>query len=111
MINMIDEVTQFQRLAGVPQITEHYMVPVLEALVGAFPFRPLAFHADNGSEYVNHRVAAMLNKLHVVGVHEVPAPALERQHAGRVQERQRGAQVARVTATSRRIWPRRPTPS
>ena len=41
------------------------MVPVLAALVGAFPFRVLGFHADNGSEYINHRVAAMLNKLHV----------------------------------------------
>ena len=29
------------------------------------PFRVLGFHADNGSEYVSHRVAAMLNKLHV----------------------------------------------
>ena len=41
------------------------MVPVLAALVGAFPFASLGFHADNGSEYINHRVAAMLNKLHV----------------------------------------------
>ena len=29
------------------------------------PFRVRAFHADNGSEYINHRVAEMLNKLHV----------------------------------------------
>ena len=65
VINMVDEVTQYQQLASVPRITEHYMVPVLEALVGAFPFRVLAFHADNGSEYINHRVAAMLNKLHI----------------------------------------------
>ena len=65
VINMVDEVTQFQQLAAVPRITEHYMVPVLEALAGAFPFRILGFHADNGSEYINHRVAAMLNKLHV----------------------------------------------
>ena len=65
VINMVDEVTQFQQLAAVPRITEHFMVPVLEALVGAFPFRVLGFHADNGSEYINHRVAAMLNKLHV----------------------------------------------
>ena len=62
---MVDEVTQFQQLAAVPRITEHFMVPVLEALAGAFPFRVLGFHADNGSEYINHRVAAMLNKLHV----------------------------------------------
>ena len=65
VINMVDEVTQFQQLAVVPRITEHFMVPVLAALVGAFPFRVLGFHADNGSEYINHRVAAMLNKLHV----------------------------------------------
>ena len=65
VINMVDEVTQYQQLAAVPRITEHFMVPVLEALVGAFPFRVLGFHADNGSEYINHRVAEMLNKLHV----------------------------------------------
>ena len=65
IINMVDEVTQYQQLAAVPRITEHYMVPVLKALVGAFPFRVLGFHADNGSEYINHRVAEMLNKLHV----------------------------------------------
>ena len=40
-------------------------MPVLEALVTAFPFRVLGFHADNGTEYVNHRVARLLNKLHV----------------------------------------------
>lgn len=30
-----------------------------------FPFELLGFHADNGSEYVNHRLAAMLDKLRV----------------------------------------------
>ena len=53
VINMVDEVTQFQQLAAVPRITEHFMVPVLAALVGAFPFRVLGFHADNGSEYID----------------------------------------------------------
>ena len=62
---MVDEVTQYQQLAAVPQVSEHFMVPVLEALVGAFPFRVLGFHAVNGSEYINHRVAEMLKKLHV----------------------------------------------
>ena len=65
VINMVDEVTQYQQLAAVPRITEYFLVPVLEALVTAFPFRVLGFHADNGSEYVNHRVARLLNKLHV----------------------------------------------
>ena len=65
IINMVDEVTQYQQRAAVPRITEHFMVPVLGALLAAFPFRVLGFHADNGSEYINHRVAGMLNKLHV----------------------------------------------
>ncbi len=62
---MVDEVTQYQQLVAVPRITEYFLVPVLEALVTAFPFRVLGFHADNGSEYINHRVARLLNKLHV----------------------------------------------
>ncbi len=65
VINMVDEVTQYQQLASVRRITEQFMVPVLGALVGALPFRVLAFHSDNGSEFINHRVADMLNKLHV----------------------------------------------
>jgi transposase InsO family protein len=28
-----------------------------------FPFRILAFHSDNGSEFINHTIAALLNKL------------------------------------------------
>ena len=28
-----------------------------------FPFRILGFHSDNGSEFINHTVAALLNKL------------------------------------------------
>ena len=55
VINMVDEVTQFQQLAAVPRITEHFMVPVLAALAGAFPFRILGFHADNGSEYIRQK--------------------------------------------------------
>ncbi len=33
--------------------------------MAAFPFRIEAFHADNGSEYINHRVANLLSSLHV----------------------------------------------
>ena len=65
VINMVDEVTQYQQLASVRRITEQFMVPVLGGLLDAFPFRVLGFHSDNGSEFINHRVAEMLNKLHV----------------------------------------------
>ena len=65
LINVVDEVTQFEFVGAVEAISEAFLLPVLEALVGAFPFRIIGFHADNGSEYINHRVARLLDKLHV----------------------------------------------
>jgi len=41
-------------------------VPVIEALLDNFPFSICGFHADNGSEYINHRVARLLEKLRIV---------------------------------------------
>jgi transposase InsO family protein len=46
-----------------PRISEQYLLPVLEAMLHQFPFRILGFHADNGSEFVNHTVAKLLEKL------------------------------------------------
>ena len=46
-------------------ISEEYMLPVIEQMLAQFPFDILGFHADNGSEYVNHRIAKMLDKLKV----------------------------------------------
>ena len=65
LINVVDEVTQYEFVGAVEAISEAFLLPVLEALVAAFPFRIVGFHADNGSEYVNHRVARLLDKLHV----------------------------------------------
>ena len=48
-----------------PGIAESFLVPLLEEMLSALPFVVSGFHADNGSEYVNHTVAAMLNKMHV----------------------------------------------
>ena len=64
-INLVDEVTQFQFIGSVERIAERFLLPVLEALIQAFPFTVQGFHSDNGSEYINHRVAALLEKLHV----------------------------------------------
>jgi len=36
---------------------------VLEAMLHQFPFRIRGFHCDNGSEFLNHTVAQLLNKL------------------------------------------------
>ena len=64
-INLVDEVTQFQFVGSVERILERFLLPVLEALIKAFPFTVLGFYADNGSEYINKRVARLLEKLRV----------------------------------------------
>ncbi len=65
LINAVDEVTQFQFVCAVERISERFLLPILEHLIQAFPFTIHGFHSDNGSEYINHRVAKLLNKLHV----------------------------------------------
>ena len=65
LINLVDEVTQFEFVGAVVGISERFLVPLLEGLLLSFPFPILGFHADNGSEYINHRVAALLEKLRV----------------------------------------------
>jgi hypothetical protein len=62
-INAVDAVTQWQVVGCTEKISEAYLVPVLVAVLEQFPFPVLGFHADNGSEYINHRVAEMLRKL------------------------------------------------
>lgn len=62
-INAVDEVTQWQVVGAAPQISEAFLIPVLEAMLDQFPFRIRGFHSDNGSEFINHTVARLLNKL------------------------------------------------
>lgn len=62
-INAVDCVTQWEVVATCEKISEAYLLPVLAEMLAAFPFTIQGVHADNGSEYINHRVAAMLNKL------------------------------------------------
>jgi transposase InsO family protein len=56
-------VTQWQVVGCASKISEQFLLPVLEAMLHQFPFRILGFHADNGSEFINHSVAQMLEKL------------------------------------------------
>jgi hypothetical protein len=62
-INSVDTVTPWQNVGCVETISEHHVIPVLEALLHQYPFSVVGFHCDNGSEFLNHRVARMLNKL------------------------------------------------
>lgn len=62
-INAVDEVTQWQVVVCVPQISEAWLEPVLYSMLAQFPFKIRGFHSDNGSEFINHNVAKMLKKL------------------------------------------------
>jgi transposase InsO family protein len=64
-INAVDCVTQWEVVASVQTISEAHLLPVIRQMLEQFPFAILGFHADNGSEYVNHRVAEMLDKLRI----------------------------------------------
>jgi hypothetical protein len=65
-INLVDEVTQWQIVGCVEGISERFLSPLLEQLLQTFPFVILEFHSDNGSEYINKVVAALLNKMNII---------------------------------------------
>jgi len=62
-INAVDTVTQWQVVGCTETISELHLIPVLEAMLHQFPFWILGFHCDNGSEFLNHTVVKLLNKL------------------------------------------------
>ena len=62
-ITCVDEVSQWQVQACVQGISEAFLLPVLALVLGQFPFEIVGFHSDNGSEYINGRVAKLLQKL------------------------------------------------
>lgn len=62
-INVVDEITQFEFVSAVEKISEQHLIPALECLLDAFPFTIKGFHSDNGFEYINSRVAKLLQKL------------------------------------------------
>jgi transposase InsO family protein len=62
-INAVDQVTQWEIVAATAQISELWLLPVLEALLEQFPFEIHGFHSDNGSEFINYNVARLLGKL------------------------------------------------
>jgi transposase InsO family protein len=62
-INAVDEVTQWEVAGATEQISEARLEPLLEAMMEQFPFTLHGFHSDNGSEFINHTVEKLLNKL------------------------------------------------
>jgi len=70
-ITCVDSISQWQVEACVQGISEAFLLPVLEMVIAQFPFVIEGFgktpsqHSDNGSEYINHKVAKMLEKLRI----------------------------------------------
>lgn len=62
-INAVDQVTQWEIAAATPQISELWLIPLLETMLQQFPFVIRGFHSDNGSEFINYTVAKLLGKL------------------------------------------------
>ena len=62
-LNAVDEVTQWEIVAAVPQISELWLIPGLEAMLLQFPFVIRGFHSDHGSEFINYTVSKLLGKL------------------------------------------------
>jgi len=62
-INAVDTVTQWQVVGCASKISEAFLMPVLEAILHQFPFVILGLHADNGSEFINYTVAALLENM------------------------------------------------
>ena len=103
-INAVDEVTQWQVVGATEQISEAYLQPVLEAVLAQFPFRIRGFHSDNGSEFINHTVAKLLNKLLPLSARnrdradQIASAAQQRQRVGGGEKWSRGAEAHGVHA-------------
>ncbi|MGZ8911360.1 MAG: integrase catalytic domain-containing protein [Methylococcaceae bacterium] len=65
LITAVDQVTQFDCVFAVERISEHFLLPTLAQLLEAFPFVIRGFHSDKGSEYINHNVVKLLEKLRI----------------------------------------------
>lgn len=55
--------TQWEVLGCCQASSKNYLNQFLEEMLAQCLFPMLGFHRDNGSEYLNHRVAAMLDEL------------------------------------------------
>jgi hypothetical protein len=62
-INLVDEVTQWEVVICVQTLCERHLKYVLQMALVLIPFAVLGIHADNGSEYINHWVARLCEKI------------------------------------------------
>lgn len=60
-INLCDEVTQYEFVICVTSLLEENVIPAIVSALDFFPFKIIHFHSDNGSEFINHHLAELLN--------------------------------------------------
>ena len=108
-INAVDEVTQWQIVGATAQVSEARLMPVLEAMLEQFPFFIRGFHSDNGSEFINRKVAHLLNKMLVEQTKSRPRHPQQRQRPCRNKEWLGNPQTHRLrsyrTGTCRSLRP------
>ena len=61
-INSVDEITQWEVVVCIPQISEVCMIPALLEMFKQYPFAIFNFHSDRGGENINYQVAYLLEK-------------------------------------------------
>lgn len=61
-INAVDEITQWEVLVCVPQISIHFLEPAFYDLILQFPFVIFNFHSDRGGEFINYTVEKILSE-------------------------------------------------
>jgi len=64
-INSVDEITQWEIVFCVAQLSESCMIPAIEEIFDQYPFHIFNFHSDRGRETINYRVAELLERLRV----------------------------------------------
>lgn len=64
-INLVDEVIQWEVVFAIEEISERFLLPLLRQALEMFPFNIMNFHSDNWSEFINYKVAELLEKLRV----------------------------------------------
>ena len=62
-IHLVDEVLQWEAIVAVEGISEEFLKPALLEILLSYPFVLRNFHSDNGSEFINHTVARLLQRL------------------------------------------------
>lgn len=62
-INSVDEITQWEIVFCVPQLSESCMLPALKEIFSQYPFHIFNFHSDRGKETINYLVVELLQRL------------------------------------------------